>query len=152
MTRYYTDVGDWTQNRNMSEKFTKAERSRIMAAVKSRDTTPELIVRRLVHRLGYRFRLNRRDLPGTPDIVFPALRKIINVHGCFWHLHSCKHGRIAPVRNAGYWAAKRAGNLQRDRNVGRQLRRMGWSVLTLWECEIRHVERLEGRIATFLRR
>src|SRR5689334_13283034 len=99
----------------MPEKLTKAERSRVMAAVTSRDTTPEMIVRRFVHRLGYRFRLHRRDLPGTPDVVLPKLRKVINVHGCFWHLHTCAHARRMPVNNAEYWAEKRKRNAERDR-------------------------------------
>ena len=86
-----------------------------MAAVKSRNTKPELLVRRLVHSLGYRFRLHRRDLPGTPDIVLTKFRKIINVHGCFWHMHTCRHARLAPATNADYWQKKRLGNAARDR-------------------------------------
>jgi DNA mismatch endonuclease (patch repair protein) len=135
----------------MSEKLTKAERSRIMAAVKSKGTRPELLVRRLVHQLGYRFRLHRRDLPGTPDIVLPSSRKIINVHGCFWHLHSCKHARRAPVNNAAYWQAKRARNAARDRDSLRRLRREGWRVLTIWECQMRDAHRLSARVEKFLR-
>lgn len=135
----------------MPEKFTQAERSRIMAAVKSRDTKPEIVVRCLIHRLGYRFRLHRRNLPGTPDIVLPRLRRIINVHGCFWHLHDCRHGRIAPATNAAYWANKRLGNAARDQDVVAQLRRRGWRVLTVWECQTRNVHRLTSRLAQFLR-
>lgn len=121
-----------------------------MAAVKSRDTKPELIVRRLVHSLGFRFRLHRRDLPGTPDIVLPRLRKIINVHGCFWHRHTCRHGRREPVINAAYWRAKRMGNAVRDRRNLRKLRRAGWRVLVVWECQTRSIERLYERIGSFL--
>ena len=134
----------------MPEAITQAERSRVMAAVKSRNTTPELLVRRLVFRLGYRFRLHRRDLPGTPDIVLPRLRKIINVHGCFWHMHSCTHGRVAPVKNADYWNAKRNRNRKRDRRVGLQLQRLGWRVLTVWECELRDGPSLQRRLVKFL--
>jgi DNA mismatch endonuclease (patch repair protein) len=134
----------------MGETFTKAERSRVMAAVKSKDTTPELLVRRLVHRLGFRFRLHRRELPGTPDIVLPRLRKIINVHGCFWHMHACRHGRVAPVFNASYWQQKRSRNSARDRRTGRQLRRLGWSVLTVWECQMKNAELVAKRIRRFL--
>jgi DNA mismatch endonuclease (patch repair protein) len=123
-----------------------------MAAVKSRDTAPELVVRGLIHRLGYRFRLHRRDLPGTPDIVLPRLRKVINVHGCFWHLHRCKHGQIAPKRNASYWRTKRERNAARDRKCLRQLRRSGWQVLTIWECQMGDVEKLAVRVGGFLHR
>jgi len=121
-----------------------------MAAVKSKDTVPELLVRRLVHRLGYRFRLHRRDLPGTPDIVLPRLRKIINVHGCFWHMHTCRHARRAPVTNAAYWRKKRLGNAARDRRVLRCLRRNGWQVLTIWECQTRDLLGLSRRLMRFL--
>jgi len=134
----------------MPEHFTKTERSRIMAAVKSRDTKPELIVRRLVHQLGYRFRLHRRDLPGTPDIVLPRFRKIVNVHGCFWHMHSCKRKRKAPVKHARYWQKKREGNVARDRRTLALLRRRGWHVLTIWECPTRDPLRLSQRLAEFL--
>jgi DNA mismatch endonuclease, patch repair protein len=135
----------------MPEKFTKAERSRVMAAVKSRNTTPEVLVRRVVHRLGYRFRLHRRDLPGTPDLVFPKLRRIINVHGCFWHVHTCPHAQRAPVNNAAYWQAKRQGNVTRDRRNLAKLKREGWKVLTVWECETKDRERLTVRLVRFLK-
>lgn len=121
-----------------------------MAAVKSRDTRPELIVRRLVHDLGYRFRLHRRDLPGTPDIVLPRLRKIINVHGCFWHMHRCQRRRKAPVNHAQYWREKRERNVARDRKSIAALRCAGWQVLTLWECETRCPEKLRATLARFL--
>lgn len=136
----------------MPEKLTTAERSRVMAAVKSRDTKPELIVRRLVHGLGYRFRLHRRDLPGTPDIVLARLGKIINVHGCFWHMHRCQRRRKAPVNHAEYWRAKRERNAARDKRSLRALRRQGWQVLTVWECQTRNVEALTNRVASFLSR
>jgi len=134
----------------MSERITQAQRSRIMAAVRSRDTRPEMTVRRLVHALGYRFRLHRRDLPGTPDIVLPKLRKIINVNGCFWHMHTCRHGCLAPVKNAEFWNAKRTRTAARDRRTVRQLRSAGWMVLIIWECQMRDAQKLERRVATFL--
>jgi DNA mismatch endonuclease, patch repair protein len=134
----------------MSEKISKAERSRVMAAVKSKNTTPELVVRRFVYGLGYRFRLHRRDLPGTPDIVLSGLGKIINVHGCFWHLHTCRHARRAPVNNADYWQKKRIRNAARDRVSLRHLRRDGWRVLTIWECQMKDPNKLRRRIAKFL--
>ena len=136
----------------MPELLTKKQRSRVMAAVKSRHTSPEVAVRRLVHRLGFRFRLHKSDLPGTPDIVLPRLRKIINVHGCFWHLHSCSHARRAPVKNADYWRRKRLWNAERDRRTSKLLAEAGWEELIVWECEIRHVAQLGKRIESFLRR
>lgn len=134
----------------MADCFNQSDRSRVMAAVRSKDTTPEMLVRRLVHRLGFRFRVHRRDLPGTPDIALPRLRKIINVHGCFWHMHCCRHGRIAPVANAAYWEAKRRRNADRDRRTRRQLNRAGWTVLTIWECQMKDLLRLESRLERFL--
>jgi DNA mismatch endonuclease, patch repair protein len=136
----------------MPDRFSPAERSRVMSAVKSGDTTPELIVRRLVHALGYRFRLHRRDLPGQPDLVFPRLGKAIQVHGCFWHRHACEAGQSTPATRLDYWNAKFARNVDRDRRNLRALRRMGWSVLVVWECQTRTAKReaLERRIARFL--
>ena len=134
----------------MPETLSKAERSRVMAAVKSRDTTPELIVRHIVHSLGFRFRLHQRGLPGTPDIVLPKFRKIINVHGCFWHMHACQRRRKAPVKRAGYWNKKLLSNVERDRRSIKRLRREGWSVLVVWECQTRNLTRLSGRLLRFL--
>lgn len=134
----------------MPETLTREQRSRTMAAVKSRDTTPELIVREVVHRLGFRFRLHRRDLPGTPDIVLPRLRKVINVHGCFWHMHSCRHARRAPVNNREYWKRKRENNVARDKRARRLLKQCGWSILTIWECETKNREALANRVSRFL--
>ena len=121
-----------------------------MASVKSRNTKPEIVVRRLVHRLGFRFRLHRRDLPGTPDIVLPRLRKVINVHGCFWHLHYCTHARRAPVNNGEYWRRKRLRNVARDRRTSELLKQAGWIPLVVWECELNQIERLTKRIRHFL--
>lgn len=134
----------------MPETLTRAQRSRVMAAVKARDTNPEKLVRSIVHRLGFRFRLHAADLPGKPDIVLPRHKKVINVHGCFWHLHSCPHGRRAPVANADYWQAKRDRNAERDRRVIRQLRKEGWAVLTIWECQTRDHAALSKIILRFL--
>ena len=122
-----------------------------MAAVKSRDTTPEMAVRRLVHSLGYRYRLHVRSLPGTPDLVFPRLRKIINVNGCFWHLHGCDRCRV-PSSRRSYWTAKLQRNAARDKRTKRELRCNGWQVLVLWECQITPAKqtRLQTRIAAFL--
>lgn len=121
-----------------------------MQKVLGRDTSPELIVRRLVHSLGYRYRLHRVDLPGRPDIVFPGRRKIIFVNGCFWHRHRCKRGRSMPATNVGLWQAKFRRTVQRDRQTRRQLQKAGWAVLVLWECQTRDLDRLARRIHRFL--
>jgi DNA mismatch endonuclease, patch repair protein len=136
----------------MADTFTKAERSRIMAAVKSGDTTPELIVRRLVHALGFRYRLHVRSLPGAPDLVFPRHRKVIFVNGCFWHMHTCGRCRIPAIRRA-YWLAKLKRNADRDKRAQRALRRADWRVLVVWECQTvaARRERLRARLIAFLR-
>ena len=107
-----------------------------MRAVRSKDTTPELAVRSLLHSLGYRYRLHRRDLPGCPDIVLPKYRTVIFVHGCFWHGHSCKRGARRPHTNAEYWHHKIKRNGERDKANQKMLRCVGWNVLVVWECEI----------------
>ena len=134
----------------MADTFTQVERLRIMAAIKSRDTKPELLVRRLIHRLGYRYRLHDRSLPGTPDIVLPRLQKIVNVHGCFWHMHSCQRHRKAPATHPDYWIAKRTGNAARDRKNLAELRRRGWDVLTIWECRTKNAAELSKLLVKFL--
>lgn len=121
-----------------------------MRAVKSRDTGPEMIVRRAAHALGYRFRLHRKDLPGSPDIVFPARKKAIFVHGCFWHGHDCARGARQPKANAEYWTAKIARNKARDERVVDELAALGWETLTIWECELK-TQGLSGRLSRFLR-
>lgn len=133
----------------MMTKKTEAVRSAIMRSVKSANTKPEMAVRSLAHRLGYRFRLHRKGLPGTPDLVFPRLRKIVFVHGCFWHGHSCRRGNRTPKDNRDYWVAKIERNRQRDRVNQRLLRSQGWGVFTAWECEIRDL-RFEDRLKAFL--
>jgi len=137
----------------MPDNLSPAERKRTMARVRSRDTTPELVVRRLLHERGYRFRLQRTDLPGAPDIVLPAYGAIVLVHGCFWHQHRCRRGgRPLPVSNREYWERKLARNVQRDRRVRRQLRRLGWRVLVVWECQTAPSKRaaLAERLERFL--
>lgn len=108
-----------------------------MAAIRSRDTKPEVRVRRVLHGMGFRFRLQRKDLPGRPDIVLPKFRTAIFVHGCFWHCHRCKYGSVVPATRAEFWAAKRGGNVARDRRNRAALRRLGWRVVVVWECEVR---------------
>ena len=119
---------------------TREQRSRNMAAIRSTNTRPERIVRSALHALGFRFRLHRKDLPGRPDIVLPRHRTVVFVHGCFWHCHRCKYGSVAPATRAAFWAAKRAGNVARDRRNAAALRKLAWRVLVLWECEVRTPE------------
>lgn len=118
------------------DKLTPSQRSRQMALVRGTDTKPELAVRRLLHRLGFRFRLHDRSLPGKPDIVFPTARKVIFVDGCFWHGHSCRRGSVRPLANATYWAEKLDRNIARDSVNTFALQDAGWDVLRLWECQI----------------
>ena len=127
-----------------------AGRAENMRRIRSRDTKPELVVRSLAHRLGYRFRLHRRDLPGCPDIVFPSLRKVIFVHGCFWHHHSrCIDGH-SPKSRKSYWVPKLARNKQRDKRNRAKLRGHGWRSLVVWECETVDHEPLRQRLQEFL--
>jgi DNA mismatch endonuclease (patch repair protein) len=121
-----------------------------MQAVKSKDTAPELIVRRTVHSMGYRFRLHRKDLPGKPDLVFPGVRKAIFVHGCFWHGHNCARGARVPKRNRVYWTKKVGRNQERDRSVVAALKGSGWKVRIFWECQLKDRSRLRARIGCFL--
>lgn len=127
------------------------ERSRNMAHVRARDTGPEMTVRRLVFALGFRYRLHGKTLPGKPDLVFRSKRKVIFVHGCFWHMHTCRAGRSTPKTNAEFWSLKRAANVTRDRRNLGLLQAAGWEVLTIWECELRKPDRVQGRAAAFLR-
>lgn len=120
----------------MAEKVSRDVRSRMMAAVKGRDTTPEKSVRSMLFREGFRFRLHRRDLPGNPDIVLPRYRTIVFVHGCFWHGHDCRKGRQRPQTRREFWNAKLDGNIARDRANQAALASMGWKVFIVWTCEI----------------
>ena len=125
-------------------------RSEIMAKVRSKDSRPELLVRKTAFALGYRYRLHRRDLPGCPDLVFPARRKVIFVHGCFWHRHArCKLARM-PKSRLEFWTAKLESNRKRDLRSQRALRLAGWQVLILWECHLCDLDRLRDRIGGFL--
>lgn len=125
-----------TQISDMTDHVAKEKRSQIMASVRSRNTGPELTVRSALHRLGYRFRLHRRDLPGSPDIVFPSKRKVIFVHGCYWHGHGCRWSKL-PKTNVEFWRDKIGRNQQRDLSNIRSLTELGWSSHTIWQCELR---------------
>jgi DNA mismatch endonuclease (patch repair protein) len=134
----------------LTDHVNREKRSLIMAAVHSKDTRPELAVRRIVHALGYRYRLHVASLPGKPDLVFPARRKIILVHGCFWHRHlRCRYA-TSPKTRVAFWQEKFCTNIARDRRTRQQLRKLGWSILTIWQCELKNPQKLEVRIDEFL--
>jgi len=132
------------------DHVSKAKRSQIMAAVASKDTSLELKVRRLIHSMGYRYRLHRKELPGTPDLVFAGRRKVIFIHGCFWHRHvGCKYA-TTPKTRIRFWQNKFDANVQRDVRTRRQLNRLGWQVLTVWQCDLKKMDRLVTRLERFL--
>jgi len=133
------------------DTLTPEQRSRVMSCVGQKHTGPEMIVRRLVHSLGYRFRLHAKTLPGSPDLVFASRRKVIMVHGCFWHRHGCRYFRM-PKSRLEFWTAKLDRNFARDAATRRALRKLGWQTLTVWECETRRPDRLTNRIVRFLDR
>lgn len=130
----------------MADVLTPAQRSRCMAAIRGKDTKPELAVRSVLYALDYRFRIHRSDLPGKPDIVLPRHSLAIFVHGCFWHMHSCRFGRVVPKTNAAFWASKRQSNVSRDRRNRLALRKLGWRTITIWECQTKDPERLARRL------
>lgn len=136
----------------MADRIDAAARSRNMSRIRSKGMKPEMAVRRAAHRLGYRFRLHRRDLPGTPDLVFPSRRKVIFVHGCFWHHHPdpmCKAAHV-PRSNTDYWGPKLTRNTARDAVARTELEGAGWQVLELWECRVRDAKAIEHAIRDFL--
>ncbi|MCY0149340.1 DNA mismatch endonuclease Vsr [Hoeflea sp. G2-23] len=125
------------------------QRRRIMQAVRNKNTAPEIRVRSLLHRMGYRFRLHGKDLPGTPDIILPKYRSVIFVHGCFWHAHNCPKGR-PPKTRQDYWLNKLAMNVERDRLKEEQLYGKGWQVMVVWQCELNDQEALKSRLRGFV--
>jgi len=133
----------------MTDMVSAERRSQIMARIRSTDTTPELAVRRLLHRMGYRFRLHVSKLPGRPDIVLPKYRTVVLVHGCFWHGHRCKDGR-RPKSNTDYWNKKLDRNRERDKRNRNLLRKAGWKPVVIWECQCTDEERLEKIITKAL--
>jgi DNA mismatch endonuclease (patch repair protein) len=134
----------------MADVLTPEQRKFNMSRIKNRNTRPEMIVRSIVHRMGYRYRLHKKDLPGKPDIVLVRHRKIIEVCGCFFHMHSCKYGNVTPATNVDFWKKKRLSNVERDRRNHKLLRNLGWNVLVIWECETRQPERLTAHLQKFL--
>lgn len=121
-----------------------------MSRVRGKDTSPEIKIRSLTHRLGYRFRLHRKDLPGKPDLVFPSRKKVIFVHGCFWHGHDCTRGKRTPKANASYWIEKIRKNIERDVKNQAELQTLGWNVLIVWECETKNLDKVACKINEYL--
>ncbi len=134
----------------MVDVHTKEQRSFNMSRIRGGDTKPEMIVRSLVHSMGFRYRLHRKDLPGKPDIVLPRHKKIIFVHGCFWHSHNCKYGKVFPKTNSDFWENKRSETVLRDARNIKALRAGGWEVLVVWGCEVCCLEELRGVVEGFL--
>lgn len=134
----------------MIDQLDPISRSNLMRRVKGKNTRPELAVRRLAHSMGYRFRLHRADLPGRPDLVFPSRKKIVFVHGCFWHRHPSCRRASTPEARSSFWQAKFDRNVERDSRNQQQLRETGWNILVVWECEIRDLNILARRLQNFL--
>src|SRR4051812_4371582 len=133
----------------MADTRSPEQRSKIMSAVGTKDTGPEMIVRRILHAAGCRYGLHRRDLPGSPDVVMPSRKKIVFVHGCFWHGHKCRYGR-PPKSRSEYWLPKLTANALRDKLNQSRLAKAGWSVLVVWQCETRRPIRLKEKLIRFV--
>lgn len=130
--------------------FTKEKRSQIMSKIKGKDTKPEIVVRSLLHQMGYRFRLHRRDLPGNPDIVLPKHKKVIFVHGCFWHGHKDCPRAKRPSTNKKFWNEKLSRSIKRDTFNQKKLKEMGWLTLIIWQCEMKESKNLQSKLESFL--
>ena len=134
----------------MSDVLTPEQRKYNMSRIRNKDTRPEMIVRSEVHRMGFRYKLHTSTLPGKPDLVLKRHNKIIFVHGCFWHMHKCKYGKVKPKTNAAFWENKRLGNVKRDKKVIRELETNGWQVLIVWECWTKDIYFLKKKLSSFL--
>lgn len=141
-----------SSNHQMTDIFNPEKRSEIMSHIKGRNSGPELAVRSLLHRMGYRFRLHQKALPGRPDIVLPRYRSVIFVHGCFWHRHKDCRFAYTPKSRIDFWKAKFEANIIRDEKVNSDLERLGWQVIIVWECELRKPDQLCSRLMTSLRK
>ena len=130
----------------------REQRSRNMSSIGHKDTQPELRVRKFLHSQGYRYRLHRKELPGKPDIVLPKYQTCILIHGCFWHRHDCKNGRHLPKSNVRFWAEKLEGNKKRDKRNIRELKKLGWNVVTVWECQTNSQEDIKKNIPTVFKK
>ena len=131
------------------DRFSLKQRSRVMSRIRGRNTAPELSVRSKLHKLGFRFRLHCKHLPGTPDLVFPGRQSVIFIHGCFWHGHTCRRAKL-PTSNVSFWTEKIGKNKVRDKNARKLLTNDGWKVLTVWQCELKDSEKLEKKLVSFL--
>lgn len=136
----------------MTDTLSAAARSALMSRIRGANTKPEIVVRSLLHRMGFRFRLHRRDLPGSPDIVLPRHATVVFVHGCFWHRHARCKGATTPKSRVDFWQAKFAKNVERDKRNRRDLRRLGWKVVVVWECDLKKPVRLEATLRRKLSR
>lgn len=136
----------------MTDVLTPEQRSYCMSRIQGRDTKPELIVRKMLHALGYRYKLHDKLLPGKPDLVFPGRKKVIFVHGCFWHRHKCRWGQVTPRTNTEFWNNKLHNNIERDKTIKKLLKYSHWQILIVWECQTRLERRdwLLKRILSFL--
>ena len=132
------------------DKISPEKRSDVMRHVRSKDTKPEIKIRRALFALGYRYRIHQKELPGKPDIVFPRKKKVIFVHGCFWHGHNCAAGRNVPKSRTDYWIPKLEGNKMRDAEHLRKLKSDGWKIYTVWECQLRHMKKVIDKLQEFL--
>ncbi len=132
------------------DNLTPDQRRLNMTSIRSKNTTPELVVRALVHRMGFRYRLHASNLPGKPDIVLPRLSKVVFVHGCFWHVHKCPYGQVVPMTNTNYWQSKRLSNVKRGFAQTAALKKAGWQVLIIWECQTRNIGKLKTKLERFL--
>jgi len=134
----------------MPDTLTGKQRKRCMSRNRGKDTSPEIIVRQQLYSLGYRYRLHRKDLPGCPDMVFSAKKKVIFINGCYWHRHSCKKGRSKPETRKDFWQTKFFRTKQRDKENRKQLKKLGWQILTIWECQVKDLEKLKKMVTKFL--
>ncbi|HQU59793.1 MAG TPA: DNA mismatch endonuclease Vsr [Saprospiraceae bacterium] len=134
----------------MADVFDKNKRSDIMKRVKSSNTRPEMLIRKYLFSKGYRYRLHKKDIPGKPDLIFPAKKKIIFINGCFWHGHDCKRGARIPKANREYWLKKIGRNVERDKENFSKLKELGYKVAVIWECEMKDFQAIAEKLATFL--
>lgn len=137
-------------NPNSKDKLSPSQRSDLMSKVRSKNTKPEIEVRKLVYSLGYRYRLHVKSLPGSPDMAFKGRRKVIFINGCFWHGHNCPSGMNQPKSNTDYWIPKIKKNIDRDKKNQKRIVELGWRVLLIWECELKDIPSLKRKIQDFL--
>lgn len=135
----------------MPDTLTQSQRIFCMSQNKGKDTTPELFVRKLISSQKYRYSLHRKDLPGCPDIVFLKRRKVIFINGCFWHRHSCEKGRSTPATRKKFWQQKFERTIERDKKNKRELKKLGWKVLVIWECQTKKPDKLINKLSKFLK-